>query len=649
MKRLFGVLLALAMLCACLGTASGENETADIKTIIWRIPWVGAYTGELDNGQPAGSGVFEGVYAYDDDSLTTHYDGQWRDGVPDGQGAFVYRLDGESLLSYEGEWVHGLPEGQGKGITLQDGVVQVYEGGWKEGCHYGEGRLSSGDGEVLAEGLFVLSRNVDAFLSDAVSEYFSAYGIPPVNEQTRNFIEDNIFGLFDDYGMIDYDIDPESLHFNAGEYLEDPSSFAPRLVRLPIDEIQDKQREDSTSYDMLQILFTDTDGQAYCGLMRGDDSYLSYADVMYALPLGAADIDGETHIMCLLMNDWNTLYYAVEEGQEFSDAEGEIDITLQICRQTWTGTYMGQLYADRPSGNGIFWGVGASDESTIYYDGKWRQGVPEGQGTATYYTGGAIDEHYEGEWRNGSRYGQGVVSDGSGEITYEGLVDGADYVEALWPDVAVTVGDVLGDDVKQDYRDFIEEHVFDIFSVKHTDPISDDLLISDFDPDQFLSDPRSYEPGLVPVSGSFMESITMDYYMGYHVAEIAMYDSIHRYVCLMRWDDTNKGSVGTETLYVLPLGVMDAEGETYIVGICVNNLRERSLKEGDTGEIVLLMKQRMQELGYFSAGASLSDSYNATCTERVRQFQKVNGLEQTGIADAETQQLLYSEYAKPKP
>lgn len=75
----------------------------------------------------------------------------------------------------------------------------------------------------------------------------------------------------------------------------------------------------------------------------------------------------------------------------------------------------------------------------------------------------------------------------------------------------------------------------------------------------------------------------------------------------------------------------------------------KTLKQGSSGNDVVKMKKRMQELGYFSAGATLSNQYNATTTERVKLFQKANGLKQTGIADATTLMLLYSDNAKKNP
>jgi len=72
------------------------------------------------------------------------------------------------------------------------------------------------------------------------------------------------------------------------------------------------------------------------------------------------------------------------------------------------------------------------------------------------------------------------------------------------------------------------------------------------------------------------------------------------------------------------------------------------LQLGDSGEAVLAMKERLQELGYYSANAEFSDSYNDTHVERVKMFQKRNGLPQTGKADIETLILLYSDEAIAK-
>lgn len=58
-----------------------------------------------------------------------------------------------------------------------------------------------------------------------------------------------------------------------------------------------------------------------------------------------------------------------------------------------------------------------------------------------------------------------------------------------------------------------------------------------------------------------------------------------------------------------------------------------TFKQGTSSDAVLKVKQKMQELGYYTAGADLSSSYNDIMAERVMLFQQNNGLPQTGIID----------------
>ena len=69
------------------------------------------------------------------------------------------------------------------------------------------------------------------------------------------------------------------------------------------------------------------------------------------------------------------------------------------------------------------------------------------------------------------------------------------------------------------------------------------------------------------------------------------------------------------------------------------------LEIGDSGSAVLAMKERLRELGYYGANAEFSDRYNDAHVERVKMFQKRNGLPQTGKADIETLIRLYSDEA----
>ncbi|MDD3411083.1 MAG: phosphodiester glycosidase family protein [Eubacteriales bacterium] len=68
----------------------------------------------------------------------------------------------------------------------------------------------------------------------------------------------------------------------------------------------------------------------------------------------------------------------------------------------------------------------------------------------------------------------------------------------------------------------------------------------------------------------------------------------------------------------------------------------RTLALGDEGADVLALKQRLKDLKYYRPGAVLGDEYNETCVERVKQYQAYMGLEETGVATAEMQELLFS-------
>ena len=71
-----------------------------------------------------------------------------------------------------------------------------------------------------------------------------------------------------------------------------------------------------------------------------------------------------------------------------------------------------------------------------------------------------------------------------------------------------------------------------------------------------------------------------------------------------------------------------------------------TLQQGDQGEAVQKIQARLEELGYLDREYDGHfGEYTAQC---VTEFQKVNGLEETGIADAKTQRKLFSRTAKGK-
>lgn len=79
-----------------------------------------------------------------------------------------------------------------------------------------------------------------------------------------------------------------------------------------------------------------------------------------------------------------------------------------------------------------------------------------------------------------------------------------------------------------------------------------------------------------------------------------------------------------------------------------SNLKNKKYELGTETKEVLQIKERMRELGYFSAGAELSGKYNGLMQERIRRFQKDFGIAQTGIIDEEFLETLYGEEADRK-
>lgn len=76
-----------------------------------------------------------------------------------------------------------------------------------------------------------------------------------------------------------------------------------------------------------------------------------------------------------------------------------------------------------------------------------------------------------------------------------------------------------------------------------------------------------------------------------------------------------------------------------------SEMHYKTLKVGDSGPEVTLLKQRFYELGYYR-GSSFNDQYMENTADTVRRFEKRNGLPVDGVADNEMQMLLFSSDAK---
>lgn len=68
---------------------------------------------------------------------------------------------------------------------------------------------------------------------------------------------------------------------------------------------------------------------------------------------------------------------------------------------------------------------------------------------------------------------------------------------------------------------------------------------------------------------------------------------------------------------------------------------QRELKLGDTGDDVLYLKTRMQDLGYFKAGSELSDEVNDLTLERLNQLLANAGMDPVETITAEMQTVIF--------
>lgn len=85
-----------------------------------------------------------------------------------------------------------------------------------------------------------------------------------------------------------------------------------------------------------------------------------------------------------------------------------------------------------------------------------------------------------------------------------------------------------------------------------------------------------------------------------------------------------------------------------LLSCCARTEGEYPLSVGSRGEAVREVKERLYELKYYGT-SQLTKQYTEDTAERVRLFQRANGLEATGIVDAETAAALFSDGAKEKP
>ncbi len=150
-KLIGGIVAAAAVLAMLFTMLSGPGKVTDQPYAMTdgnSDTYSGLYTGEWDkkNERPNGTGTF----VMEDVAGT--YEGEWVDGVTEGQGTIVW----DSGDHYEGEWKDGMRNGQGT-YTSTEGDGYVYEGEFQNNERSGKGTMTweTGEGVVYVyEGEF---------------------------------------------------------------------------------------------------------------------------------------------------------------------------------------------------------------------------------------------------------------------------------------------------------------------------------------------------------------------------------------------------------------------------------------------------------------------------------------------------------------
>ena len=70
-----------------------------------------------------------------------------------------------------------------------------------------------------------------------------------------------------------------------------------------------------------------------------------------------------------------------------------------------------------------------------------------------------------------------------------------------------------------------------------------------------------------------------------------------------------------------------------------------TVRQGDTGDDVKLVQQRLKDLGYYTG--TVDGKFGSGSVAALKTFQTKNGLSVDGVAGSETLKTLYSDSAKP--
>ncbi len=384
-----GSVAAAAVLDALFIMLSGPGKVTDQPYAMTdgnSDTYSGLYTGEWDkkNERPNGTGTF----VMEDVAGT--YEGEWVDGVTEGQGTIVW----DSGDHYEGEWKDGMRNGQGT-YTSTEGDGYVYEGEFQNNERSGKGTMTweTGEGVVYVyEGEFQNNER-----SGKGTMTWGKDGETTIYE--GDFADNWING----YGTCTW---PSGDHYE-GEW-KNGKFNGKGTITYAGGSVYEGEFVDNKKNG--EGIWTKSDGTAVTEnwIYGKKVETLTLEDGTYTGGVTDGKPDGQGK-----MEYTNGQVYEGEWKNGVRSGQG---------RCTWPdgGYYDGEWANDKWNGQGTNYIGGSKDVS--FYVGGFVDGERDGHGIYTWPSGDSI----ETEWVNG-------VKNGKGTYTWSGgTVAAGEYVDDEW-------------------------------------------------------------------------------------------------------------------------------------------------------------------------------------------------------------------------
>ena len=387
-KLIGGIVAAAAVLAVLFIMLSGPGKVTDQPYAMTdgnSDTYSGLYTGEWDkkNERPNGTGTF----VMEDVAGT--YEGEWVDGVTEGQGTIVW----DSGDHYEGEWKDGMRNGQGT-YTSTEGDGYVYEGEFQNNERSGKGTMTweTGEGVVYVyEGEFQNNER-----SGKGTMTWGKDGETTIYE--GDFADNWING----YGTCTW---PSGAHYE-GEWKNGKFNGKGTLTYA-----------DGSVYEG-EFVDNEKNGE---GIWTKSDGTVVTENWIYGKKVETLTLEDGTYTG------------GVTDGKP--DGQGKMEYTNgQVYEGEWkNGVRSGQGRCTWPDGG--------------YYDGEWANDKWNGQGTN--YIGGSKDvSFYVGGFVDGERDGHGIYTWPSGDSIETEWVNGVKNGKGTytWSGGTVATGEYVDDE-----------------------------------------------------------------------------------------------------------------------------------------------------------------------------------------------------------